>query len=772
MPFTGVGRPTNEGSANGVNGADAGAAAAAESALYTGKSWSSGVWKTGDGYPSLAWQTAKAGPEESVLIDDGASGNGEDENAWDGYFSELTPPPYFKVKYRVGDHAVREAVTYTRADMQRMAAADNNGTRYYSAGPGAGRVVKEYVNLETIIAQAGLTFASGDSLTYGIGYSYDGLMANRYYYPEWSSGNATGAQSVAPVIALKSFGASSAVNKNSWDYLAAQADYLYAYMLTFGQTMPIEYTYSDFTYQQTEAIVVYPADGTANRTLKTALTKAISASRDDLDATDVSVDGSNVLSTRGYVSQTTQDTFLAAIAAANSALGDDNLTNGGAMGAITTLETAQKTFDSAKKPGERADGGSLQGLVDIMSAVLSRVIMANSGESVLEKQVWATRESVEAMEQAISEAKAVLQDEDVPQNIVDETVRDLKAVIGDFSVRSGEIEPYARVEAAGELDVYVAGINKSDYRSQEFARINEIANTAKIAFKTARTVVAISEILTDAKRNIDAVRTRIEVLRAAAEDELAASIDLNAYKSGERYQILGILSAAKQALSAAKTAADIERIKSDIREQLALVKTAAQIDGVEVELIQSPSPSVEIEDTALRTAILAAINELGVHYGHSSFYFKKEYTQLTAVINKYTKQVIAANSIDAVNATMAAARAEIAKIRTMAQVNKEKKAAFKKLKTELRSTKAGKRSVAVTWKKVSGAKGYQLLLARDTGFTTGRRIVTINKSTAVKTTVRKLATKKTYHVKVRAYTVIDDKKAYTDWSELRKVKVK
>ena len=92
-------------------------------------------------------------------------------------------------------------------------------------------------------------------------------------------------------------------------------------------------------------------------------------------------------------------------------------------------------------------------------------------------------------------------------------------------------------------------------------------------------------------------------------------------------------------------------------------------------------------------------------------------------------------------------------------------------KTKLSATKltgkAGKKQATLTWKKVSGANGYELV--RATSKTGKFKKVTSTTKTSYK---NKSLSKKTYYYKVRAYRMVSGKKVYSTYSSVVKVKIK
>ena len=82
--------------------------------------------------------------------------------------------------------------------------------------------------------------------------------------------------------------------------------------------------------------------------------------------------------------------------------------------------------------------------------------------------------------------------------------------------------------------------------------------------------------------------------------------------------------------------------------------------------------------------------------------------------------------------------------------------------------KKGK-AVKITWKKLSGVKGYEVQYALNSKFTKGKKTLRV---TSVSRTVKKLKKKSTYYVRVRAYTMDGSKKVYGKYSSIKKIKIK
>lgn len=85
--------------------------------------------------------------------------------------------------------------------------------------------------------------------------------------------------------------------------------------------------------------------------------------------------------------------------------------------------------------------------------------------------------------------------------------------------------------------------------------------------------------------------------------------------------------------------------------------------------------------------------------------------------------------------------------------------------------KAGTKKATVSWKKVSGASGYQVY--RSTKKTSGfKNVKTITKGSTVKYVNKSLKKKKTYYYKVRAYRTVGKTKVYGSFSAVKIVKTR
>ena len=85
--------------------------------------------------------------------------------------------------------------------------------------------------------------------------------------------------------------------------------------------------------------------------------------------------------------------------------------------------------------------------------------------------------------------------------------------------------------------------------------------------------------------------------------------------------------------------------------------------------------------------------------------------------------------------------------------------------------KAGAGKLTASWKKASGAGGYEVQYGIKPNFA-GAKTVTVKSAKTVKTTLKKLKSKKTYYVRVRAYRTVNRKKYVSAWSKTVSQKTK
>lgn len=98
-----------------------------------------------------------------------------------------------------------------------------------------------------------------------------------------------------------------------------------------------------------------------------------------------------------------------------------------------------------------------------------------------------------------------------------------------------------------------------------------------------------------------------------------------------------------------------------------------------------------------------------------------------------------------------------------------KAAAKKPAQAKITSVKGSNKNIAVKYKKVKGAKGYQVSVAENVKFSKGKKTVKVK---GTKATVNSLSSGSKYYVRVRAYKKSRKKVIYGKWSKVKTCKTK
>ena len=91
----------------------------------------------------------------------------------------------------------------------------------------------------------------------------------------------------------------------------------------------------------------------------------------------------------------------------------------------------------------------------------------------------------------------------------------------------------------------------------------------------------------------------------------------------------------------------------------------------------------------------------------------------------------------------------------------------------IKSAKNAKgKKIVVKWKKNTAGNGYQIQYSTSKKFAKGNKTKTISKNKTTSYTIKKLKKKKTYYVRIRTYKKVSGKTYYSEWSSVKKVKIK
>ena len=93
-------------------------------------------------------------------------------------------------------------------------------------------------------------------------------------------------------------------------------------------------------------------------------------------------------------------------------------------------------------------------------------------------------------------------------------------------------------------------------------------------------------------------------------------------------------------------------------------------------------------------------------------------------------------------------------------------------KQTIKKVSTAKRKVKVNIKKDVKATGYQIVAAKNSRFSKGKKVLTKEGTRQVTYTITKLNSRKIYYVKARAYKTIGNKKYFGPWSKVKKIRIK
>ena len=93
-------------------------------------------------------------------------------------------------------------------------------------------------------------------------------------------------------------------------------------------------------------------------------------------------------------------------------------------------------------------------------------------------------------------------------------------------------------------------------------------------------------------------------------------------------------------------------------------------------------------------------------------------------------------------------------------------------KQTIKKVSTAKRIVNVNIKKDVKATGYQIVAAKNSRFSKGKKVLTKKGTRQVTYTITKLNSRKIYYVKARAYKTIGNKKYFGPWSKVKKIRIK
>jgi putative cell wall-binding protein len=249
------------------------------------------------------------------------------------------------------------------------------------------------------------------------------------------------------------------------------------------------------------------------------------------------------------------------------------------------------------------------------------------------------------------------------------------ATVTQMMNRSAEEElAAAKTAAKNELDSYK---NPADYRQAQKDELAAAVAAGKDAIDAAADIAGVNSALATAKAAIDEIKTdaqltaeELATAKTNAKNELDSYKDAADYRDAEKAELSAAVVAGKAAIDAAADIAGVNSALATAKAAIDKIKTDAQLTAEE-----------------LATAKTNAKNELD-SYKDPIDYRDTQQAELADAVAAGKIAIDAAADIDAVNSALAAAKAEMDKIKTDAQLTAEELAAAKtEAKDELESYK-------------------------------------------------------------------------------------
>lgn len=415
---------------------------------------------------------------------------------------------------------------------------------------------------------------------------------------------------------------------------------------------------------------------------------------------------------------------------------------------------------------------------EIKAAVVITVVRSAPSEEELAEALKAVKEAKEAAEAAKAEAEEAAKAAAESQAKAESAESAAKQAAQDAKTAQEKAEAaQARAEQAQKAAEDAAKAAKEDAAAAAEAREKaEIAQAAadqakeeaeaaaaeaKNAEQAAKDAQAAAET---AKTGAQTAQSKAETAAAEAEKaQKAVEDDAKDAKEAKEAAIAAreaAQNAKADAVSAKNAAVDAKRDAEDAMNAAKASQSAAEAAAA------SAKAQVKLAEAAKAAAAAAADKAIAAQKA------AEEAAKRAEAARKAAEETLKKAQAEA-EAKLAEAQKVLEEARKLREEVKERIAAeeFKRSRVRIKSVKAGKKKAKVSWKKIEGAEGYVIQYAVRANFK-GAKKVTVKSGTAASKRIRKLASKKTYYVRVKAYRTVDGKTIYTKNSVKKKVRVK
>lgn len=376
----------------------------------------------------------------------------------------------------------------------------------------------------------------------------------------------------------------------------------------------------------------------------------------------------------------------------------------------------------------------------------------------------AAREAAEAAKEARNKAETAGNDAKAAKSAAEEA--QAKAEAAQTAAENAEKAARdAEAAAAEDKEAAEAARDKAETAKAAAesakAEAEAAASTAEAAAKAAQ---ATAEAAQTAQSQAETAQGKAEAAAKAAQDvqgavelaktdaEAAKALAESAAELARGYKL--------EAESAMESAVDAKEDAQDAQKAAESAKTAAEAASI------SAAAQKELAEAAKMAAESAADKAIAAKE-------RAEEAAKAAEIARKEAEELLKKAQEEADQKLAAAQRELEEANELQKKLQDllDKNIFESQRVAVKSVKGQKKKVKITWKKVEGAEGYVIQYAAKSNFK-GKKTITVKNSAAVKKTIKKLAGKKTYYVRVRAYKVIDGETVYTKFSVKKKARTK
>ena len=322
-----------------------------------------------------------------------------------------------------------------------------------------------------------------------------------------------------------------------------------------------------------------------------------------------------------------------------------------------------------------------------------------------------------------------------------------------------ELEAIKNQAVAAKNDAKNAAADAETASQEAQTKAEEAKNAVKLAEAAA----------TEAKSMEDVDKVAAETAQAKAEIAKAAATVAEA----EAKKAKTAAETAKEAAKTAQTAAEAaENAVKDYENDAAAAKEAAESARAAAEVAKNDAVQAKEAAEAARDSVSAQkdLAEAAAKAAQANVDVLKA-AKAAAEAQKKAEEILAKAQKEA-EEKRAEAQKQFEEVQAMQKrlENQLAKTEFAAKKVKVKSVKGAKKAVKVNWNKVESADGYVIEYAKKANFK-GKKTIAVTADKKAKT-IKRLSTKKTYYVRVKAYKVVDNEKVYTAYSAKKKVRTK